>query len=71
MSMVHGYLNSVPSDYGHRWTNSADNETVECQYCGDRFGSQKFCTNRLVVSEQLRADDEEMSAYYLEKEREG
>jgi hypothetical protein len=71
MSMVHGYLNSVPSDYGHRWTNSFDGTEVECQYCGDRYGSEKFCTNRLVVSEQLRADDEAMSAYYLEKEREG
>ena len=70
MSMVHGYLNGTPDDYGHRWTNSFDGTEVECQYCGDSFNSKRFCTNRLVVSEQLRADDEEMSAYYLEKERE-
>ena len=67
MSMVHGYLNSIPDDLGHRWTNSVDNDSVECQYCGDRYGSQKFCTNELVISEKLRADDEAMSAYYGEE----
>ena len=67
MSMVHGYLNGTPDDYGHRWTNSFDGTEVECQYCGDSFNSKRFCANRLVVSEQLRADDEEMSAYYGEQ----
>jgi|TARA_Y100000588_G_scaffold109590_1_gene120098 hypothetical protein len=67
MSMIHGYLNSVPDDFGHRWTNSVDNETVECQYCGDSFNSKRWCTNRLVVSEQLRQEDEEMSKYFGEE----
>ena len=67
MSMIHGYLNSVPDDFGHLWTNSVDNETVECQYCGDSFNSKRWCTNRLVVSEQLRQEDEEMSKYFGEE----
>ena len=67
MSQIHGYLNSVPDDYGHKWSPDSDHERVECSRCGDSYNSKKFCTNALVVSEQLRADDEAMSAYYGEE----
>ncbi len=60
-------LNSVSDDFGHRWTNSYDGDNVECQYCGDSYGSKRWCTNRLVVSEQDREMDESMSLYYSQE----
>ena len=67
VSLVHGYLNSTPDDFGHRWTNSYDGDNVECQYCGDSYNSKRWCTNRLVVSEQDREMDESMSRYYSQE----
>ena len=69
MSQIHGYLNSVPSDYGHRWTNNSDNTRAECQYCGDSYGSQRWCDNQLVVSDQDRDMDDAMSQHYGQEDR--
>ena len=56
--------NKIISDYGHKWSNNSDHTRVECQYCGDSYNSKWWCTNRLVVSEQDRDMDEQMSKYY-------
>ena len=65
--MIHGYLNSVPEDFGHKWSNNSDHSRVECQYCGDSYGSRRWGDNRLVVSEQDRDMDEAMSQYYSQE----
>ena len=67
MPKKHWCLNGVPEDFGHRWTNSYDGDTVECQFCGDSYGSKRWCTNRLVVSEQDREMDESMSRDYSQE----
>ena len=43
------------------------NKNKKFSFEGVSFNSKKFCTNRLVVSYQLRADDEAMSAFYGEE----
>ena len=32
MSMIHGYLNGVPDDFGHRWTNALSKKDIENIY---------------------------------------
>ncbi len=67
MSQIHGYLKSVAEDFGDKWSNNSDHTRVECQYCGDSYGSRRWCDNQLVVSEQDRDMYEAMSQYYSQE----